>query len=98
LQRHQFEAYLDKVFDWEHLTTALTEGRQYPLYPWSEAFDAVFLGSACQFGPLHRIETECCRGALHHRIGTLSEDMLAYAMQRKIPPRSSLWVARWPSN
>lgn len=85
MQRHQFEAYLDKVFDWKLLTAALTEGRQYPLYPWSAAFDAVFLGSACQFGPLHRIETECCRGALHPRIGTLSEDMLAYAMQRQNP-------------
>jgi len=85
LHRHQFEAYLDKVFDWRRLTAALTEGRQYPLYPWSEAFDAVFLGSACQFGPLHRIETECRRGALHKRIGPLSEDMLAYAMQRQNP-------------
>ncbi|MBZ5621499.1 MAG: hypothetical protein LAQ69_22645 [Acidobacteriia bacterium] len=85
MQRHQFEAYLDKVFDWRRLTAVLTEGRQYPLYPWSEAFDAVFLGSACQFGPLHRIETECRCGALHKRIGTLSEDMLAYAMQRQNP-------------
>jgi hypothetical protein len=85
LQRHQFEAYLDKVFDWSRLTAALSEGRQYPLHPWSVAFDAVFLGSACQFGPLHRIETECCRGALHKRIGSLSEDMLGYAMQRQNP-------------
>ena len=85
MQRHQFQAYLDKVFDWEQLTAGLTEGRQFPLYPWSDAFDAVFLGSACQFGPLHRIETECRRGALHQRIGALSEDMLAYAMQRQNP-------------
>jgi len=85
LQRHRFEAYLDKVFDWEQLTAGLTEGRQFPLYPWAVAFDAIFLGSACQFGPLHRIETECCRGALHQRIGTLSEDMLGYAMQRQNP-------------
>jgi hypothetical protein len=85
LQRHQFEGYLDKVFDWKRLTAALSEGRQAPQYPWSKAFDAVFLGSACQFGPLHRIETECRRGALHQRIGTLSEDMLGYAMQRQNP-------------
>ena len=85
MHRHRFEAYLDKVFDWKRRTAALTEGRQFPLYPWSEAFDAVFLGSACQFGPLHRIETECRHGALHKRIGTLSEDMLAYAMQRQNP-------------
>jgi hypothetical protein len=56
LQRHQFEAYLDKVFDWRRMTWVMTEGRQDPQYPWSEAFDAVFLGSACRFGPLHRIE------------------------------------------
>ena len=85
MQRHQFEAYLDKVFDWRRLTSVMTEGRQDPRYPWSEAFDAVFLGSACQFGPLHRIETECRHGALHQRIGTLSEDMLGYAMQRQNP-------------
>ena len=85
MQRHQFEGYLDKVFDWQRLTAALSEGRQEPQYPWSEVFDAVFLGSACQFGPLHRIETECCRGALRQRIGCLSEDMLGYAMQRQNP-------------
>jgi hypothetical protein len=85
LSRHQFEGYLDKVFDWQRLTAALSEGRQDPQYPWSEVFDAVFLGSACQFGPLHRIETECCRGALRQRIGSLSEDMLGYAMQRQNP-------------
>jgi len=85
LRRHQFEGYLDKVFDWKRLTAALSEGRQDPLYPWSGVFDAVFLGSACQFGPLHRIETECRCGALHQRIGTLSEDMLGYAMQRQNP-------------
>ena len=85
MRRHQFEGYLDKVFDWKRLTAALSEGRQDPLYPWSGVFDAVFLGSACQFGPLHRIETECRCGALHQRIGTLSEDMLGYAMQRQNP-------------
>ena len=85
MQRRQFESYLDKVFDWEQLTAAQTEGRQYPIYPWPEVFDAVFLGSACQFGPLHRIETECRRGALRKRIGALSEDMLGYAMQRQNP-------------
>ena len=85
MQRHQFETYLDKVFDWKQLTAAQTEGRQYPIYPWPEVFDAVFLGSACQFGPLHRIETECRHGALHKRIGNLSEDMPGYAMQRQNP-------------
>ena len=85
MQRHQFETYLDKVFDWQQLTASQTEGRQYPIYPWPELFDAVFLGSACQFGPLHRIETECRRGALHKRIGNVSEDTFGYAMQRQNP-------------
>jgi hypothetical protein len=85
VQRRQFETHLDKVFDWKRRTASLTEGRQYPIFPWPHIFDAVFLGSACQFGPLHRIETECHDGALHKRIGALSEDTLGYAMQRQDP-------------
>ena len=85
MQRRQFETYLDKVFDWDLLTGAQTEGRQYPVHLWPEIFDAVFLGSACQFGPLHRIEAECRNGALHNRIGAISEDTFGYAMQRQNP-------------
>lgn len=85
MSRHPFEAYLHKVFDWGRLTATMTEGRQYPRHPWPEVFDAVFFGSACQFGPVHRIETECRHGALRQRIGPLSEDTLGYAMQRQNP-------------
>ena len=93
MQRRQFETYIDKVFDWKLLTAAQTEGRRYPVYPWPEMFDAVFLGSACQFGPLHRIETmrfpllrhECRNGAQHNRIEAISEDTFGYAMQRQNP-------------
>jgi hypothetical protein len=85
LHRHQFESYLHKVFDWGGLVAALPEGRQNPLHPWSQVFDAVFLGTACQFGPVHRLEAECCRGVLHKRIGPLSEDTIGYAMQRQDP-------------
>ena len=55
----------------------------FPLHPWSKVFDAVFLGSACQFASAHRIEFENRTGALAQRIGPLSEDTLGYAMQRQ---------------
>jgi hypothetical protein len=55
----------------------------YPLHPWRKVFDAVFLGSACQFATTHRIEFESGIGVLSKRIGPLSEDTLGYAMQRQ---------------
>lgn len=81
--RRQFEAYLDKVFGFADLVAALPEGRTYPLHPWKKVFDAVFLGSACQFATTHRIEFESGGGVLSKRIGPLSEDTLGYAMQRQ---------------
>jgi hypothetical protein len=83
LQRHRFETYLAKVFDWDGLVAALPEGRKYPAHSWPKVFDAVFLGSACQFGPVHRIEAECKQGVLRKRIGPLSEDTIGYALQRQ---------------
>ena len=83
--RHQFEAYLDKVFDFSDRVAALPEGRIYPRHPWKKIFDAIFLGAACQFPALHRIEAECRRGVLTHRIGALSEDCLRYAMLHQDP-------------
>jgi hypothetical protein len=85
LRRHQFETYLDKVFDWTASVTTMAEGRQNPPHPWPKVFDAVFLGSACQFGPVHRIEAECKDGVLKKRIGPLSEDTIGYALQRQSP-------------
>ena len=43
---------------------------------------AVFLGAACQFPALHRIETERKKGALFKRIGPLSEDAIGYTLER----------------
>jgi hypothetical protein len=63
----------------------MTEGRHNPPHPWPKVFDAVFLGSACQFGPVHRIEAECKDGVLEKRIGPLSEDTIGYALQRQSP-------------
>jgi Transposase DDE domain len=85
LRRHQFEIYLDKVFEWTGLVASMAEGRQNPPHPWAKVFDAVFLGSACQFGPVHRIEAECNHGVLEKRIGPLSEDTIGYALQRQSP-------------
>lgn len=85
MRRHRFEAYLDKVFDWTAAVAAMTEGRHNPPHPWPKVFDAVLLGSAWQFGPLHRLEAECRDGVLAKRIGPLSEDTLGYALQRQSP-------------
>jgi hypothetical protein len=85
LRRHQFETYLDKVFDWTAAVATMTEGRQNPPHPCPKVFDAVLLGSACQLGPLHRIEAECRDGVIAKRIGALSEDTLGYALQRQSP-------------
>jgi hypothetical protein len=83
LVRRQFECYLEKVFDFPDLVAAMPEGRTNPLHPWKKVFDAVFLGSACQFATMHRIESESRVGSLSKRIGPLSEDTLGYAMQRQ---------------
>jgi hypothetical protein len=85
LQRHQFEAYLDKVFDWSGQVAALPEGRQSPRHSWKKVWDAVFLGAAVQIPNLHQLEAECRGGVLAQRIGALSEDTLGYALQRQDP-------------
>jgi hypothetical protein len=85
LRRHRFEAYLDKVFSFSERVSALPEGRPYPQHPWKKVFDAVFLGTACQFASLHEIEGECRLGAFRSRVGSISEDTLRYALQRQDP-------------
>src|SRR5258708_25854596 len=77
--------YLDKVFDISAKVGALPDGRQSPRHHGKKIFDAVFLGAACQFPAVHRIETECQRGALAKRIGPLSEDAIGYALERQDP-------------
>ncbi len=85
MQRHQFEAYLDKVFDWSGQVAALPEGRQSPRHPWKKVWDAVFLGAAVQIPNLHQLEAECRQGVFAQRIGALSEDTLGYALERQDP-------------
>jgi hypothetical protein len=85
LTRHRFEAYLDKVFGFSDLVTALPEGREFPQHPWKKVFDAVFLGSAMQIPSLLQIEAECCEGALAKRVGPISDDTIGYALERQSP-------------
>jgi len=85
LTRHRFEAYLDKVFGFSDLVTALPEGREFPQHPWKKVFDAVFLGAAMQIPSLLQIEAACRQGALAKRIGPISDDTLGYALQRQSP-------------
>ena len=57
--RHRFETYLDKVFGFSDLISALPEGRQFPQHSWKKVFDAVFLGAAMQIPSLLQVEAEC---------------------------------------
>lgn len=83
--RHRFEAYLDKVFGFSDLVSALPEGRQFPQHSWKKVFDAVFLGAAMQIPSLLQIEAECHHGALAKRIGPISDDTLGYSLERQAP-------------
>jgi Transposase DDE domain len=85
LSRHRFEGYLDKVFDFSCLVSALPEGRESPRHPWKKVFDAVFLSAAMQIPSLLQIEAECKDGALAKRIGPISDDTIGYALQRQFP-------------
>jgi hypothetical protein len=85
LSRHRFETYLDKVFGFSDLVSALPEGRQFPQHPWKKIFDAVFWGSTMQIPSLLQIQAECRGGALAHRIGPISDDTLGYALERQSP-------------
>ncbi len=61
----------------------MPDGRLYPYHSGKKIFDAVFLGAACQFRSVHRIEMECRPGGvLSKRIGALSEDAIGYALER----------------
>jgi hypothetical protein len=85
LRRHPFETYFDRVFDFSSKVVAFPDSRQSPRHHGKKIFDAVFLGAACQFPAVHRIETECKSGALFKRIGSLSEDAIGYALERQDP-------------
>lgn len=83
--RRRFETYLDKVFGFSDLVSALPEGREFPQHSWKKVFDAVFLGAAMQIPSLLQIEAECRGGALAKRIGPISDDTIGYALERQSP-------------
>jgi len=85
LSRHRFETYLDKVFGFSELVSALPEGRQFPRHPWKKVLETVFLGAAMQIPSLLQIEAECRHGALAKRIGPISDDTIGYALERQSP-------------
>jgi hypothetical protein len=85
LSRHRFEAYLDKVFGFSDLVSALPEGRQFPQHSWKKVFDAVFFSAAMQIPSLLQMEAECHHGALARRIGPVSDDTIGYALERQSP-------------
>ncbi len=85
MRRHQFERYLDQVFDFFTRIAHLPDGRCYATHSAQKILEAVFLGSACQFGCLHRIETECRQGTLRRRLGRVSEDAIGYTLERQDP-------------
>jgi hypothetical protein len=85
LSRSRFETYLDKVFGFSDLVSALPEGREFPKHPWKKVFDAVFLGATMQIPSLLQIEAECHDGALAKRIGPISDDTIGYALERQSP-------------
>ncbi len=87
MSRQRFETYLDKVFGFSDLVSALPEGRQSPQHPWKKIFDAVFLSAAMQIPSLLQIEAECRDGSLAKRIGPISDDTIGYALQRQSPDR-----------
>ena len=84
MTRHRFEAYLDKVFGFSALVSALPEGRQFPQHSWKKVFDAVFLGAAMQIPSLLQIEAECQHGALAKRIGPVSDDTIGYSVENHL--------------
>ena len=63
----------------------MAEGRQHPRHPWRKVFTALFLGAASQMSSLLEIEAECRRGSLARRVGPISNNPFAYAMQRQDP-------------
>jgi hypothetical protein len=85
LGRCQFEAYLNKVFDFRALVMSLPEGREFPQHDISKVFYAVFLGAACQYPSLHEIQKQCRDGSLSKRVGPISDNTIVYALQRQDP-------------
>jgi hypothetical protein len=87
--RRRFEAYLDKVFGFSDLVSALPEGRQFPQPGWKKVFDAVFLGAAIQIPSLLQIEADSgkpCHGHDNAKPGVGSDSRFVNENLRKPYP------------
>lgn len=94
MRRHEFEAYLAKVFDFPGLVAQLTDGRRAPQHACQKVFEALFFGAALHCPSVHQLERECHEGALGRRIGPISEDTLRYVLQRlDLDAVRALWDA-----
>lgn len=94
MRRHQFEAYLQKVFDFPTLVAQLSDRRRFPQHPCQKVFEALFFGAVLHCPSVHQLERECHDGALGRRIGPISEDTLRYALQRlDLDAVFALWCA-----
>jgi hypothetical protein len=85
LRRHPSETYLDKVFDFSATVGALPDSRQSPRHSGKKVFDAVFLRAACQFPALHRMETECQRGAFPNALALSAKTPSGTPSNGRIP-------------
>jgi len=84
LIRHRFEAYLDKVFGFSALVRALPKDGGFPSTLGRRCLTP-FSWVAMQMPSLLPIEAECHRGVLAKRIGPVSDDTLAYSLERQSP-------------
>ena len=64
MRRHRFETYLDRVVAFSAKVGALPDSRHLHDTTEKGFLTQCFWVAACQFSALHRIETECNRGAV----------------------------------
>ncbi|MDR7519360.1 MAG: hypothetical protein QN131_06210 [Armatimonadota bacterium] len=94
MRRHQFEAYLEKVFAFPTLVAQVSDRRRAPHHACHTVFEALFFGAALRGPSLHQLEHECRAGVLRRRIGPISEDTFRYALQRlELEALAALWAA-----
>lgn len=92
MRRHQFEAYLEKVFAFSQFVAQLSDRRRFPRHSCAKVFEALFLGAALQLPSVHQLEQDCRDGALRKRIGPISEETFRYVLQRiDRPSLVGLW-------
>jgi hypothetical protein len=98
LSRHRFEVYLDKVFGFSDLVSALPEGRQFPQHSWKKVFDAVFFSAAMQIPSLLQMEAECHHGAMERWLDASDRSAITPSAMRSkdnLPNLCPSSVVKW---